>query len=302
MSFHLDPRIYSELRENGRISYADLARRTRIPRATVSHQVQEAIRHNQIKIVASVNPNLLGYSTTLHLGVRMSGSTENLVEALTETPAAVFVSQTSGVYDLIVELRGKSRTLLRSLSSSIRSQPGVKEVITVSYEHIFKSSVPVPTGGSRLADIDSKDRSLIFLLHQNGRQSLEMLAKQTGMTPGRVRSRVSRLVESQVLSIRAYYTRSPEHTEHMVGLGIWSASDRLIRELHAHPNIDFAATTLGKYDFICSLTTRNAAEAARCLDEIRALPDVTAIESWSHLVVLRDRDDVSGSNLQPLSA
>lgn len=291
----LEPRVYQELREDGRMSFAELSRRTGIPRAVVSAQVRAALRSGDLRIVAAVNPQLLGYSTILHLGIRVGGPCDPIVKMLRETPAVVFLSRCAGVYDLAVEIRGRSRFHLRRLTASIRAAAGVVEVRTLSYESILKSPLRVPPGRERLSDIDLDDRMLIFLLQQDGRMSFDALAQQTRLSPARARARVRRLIDAQILAVRAVRGRRSGTAETTVSAGIWARSERVAAEIAADPQIDFLAATLGEYDFLASISAPDPVAAADALERLRSRDGVVGAETWTHLDIVRERDDVTGT-------
>ncbi len=295
MGTRIDPRVYQELRENGRMSFSELSRRTGVPRAVVSAQVRAELESGNLRIVASVNPGLLGYSTLLHLGIRVSGSTARLIETLRETPSVVFLSRCAGAHDVVAEIRGRSRASLRGLISTIRAVPGVAAVRALSYESVLKSPLRVSSKRERLSDIDLDDRMIIFLLQQDGRMSFDALAQQTRLSPGRIRARVRRLTESKILSIRAARGRSSGTAETTVGVGIWAASDRAAAMIAAIPGVEFLAAALGEYDFVAQISAPEPVRAAGVLERLRSCDDVAAIESWAHLDIVRERDDVTGT-------
>lgn len=295
MALRVDPRIYQELREDGRMGFAELSRRTGIPRAVVSAQVRTALQNGELKVVAAVNPALFGYSTILHLGIRVSGPSGPILRVLRDTPSAMFVSRCAGVYDLVVEIRGRSRAHLRRLVAGVRALPGVDEVRSHSYENVLKSPLRMSSGRERLSDIDVDDRMLIFLLQQDGRMSFDALARQSRVSPARARARVKRLIDSQTLIVRAARDRINGAAETAVGVGIWARSDRVAAEIAADPDVEFLAATFGEYDFAALVSAADPILAADALDRLRALEGVVAIESWSHLDIVRERNDVTGT-------
>lgn len=295
MSIRIDPRIYRELRTDGRTSFTEISRRTGIPRAVVSAQVRTALRSGDLRIAASVDPVILGYSTMFHLSIKVTGSIRQVLQTLSETPSAMFVARCSGEYDVIAEVRGRSRSSLRRLISYLRSMPGVVEVSSLSYETILKSPLHVSQYRGKFSEIDLEDRALIFLLQQDGRMSFDALARQTRVTAGRARARVKRLIDSQIVTIRATQGRVPGSTETVVGVGIRTRGDHFSGQIVAIPDIGFLAATFGRYDLVASLIRPDPLTVADTLDQIRSCEGVVGIESWVCLDIVRERDDITGT-------
>lgn len=277
------------------MSFTKLARRTAIPRAQVSMQIRTAIQAGDLKIVASVNPVLLGYSTVLHLGIRVNGGIAQIIDTLSETPSVMFVARCAGAYDIVAEVRGKSRASLRQLVGTIRSVYSVTAVESLSYEQIIKSPLRHEPYRERFSDIDVEDRILIFLLQQDGRMSFDRLAQQTGLSAGRARARVRRLIDSQILTVRAARGRLPGTVEIVVGVGIWARTDAVAAEIAATPMVEFLASTLGKYDYLASISGPDPVSVANSLDRLRSCDGVIAVESWANLDIVRDRHDAIGT-------
>lgn len=295
LSIRIDPRIYRELRRDGRISFTELSRRTGIPRAVVSSQVRTALGSGDLRIAASVDPVMLGYSTMFHLSIKVSGSIEQVLQTLVETPSAMFVARCSGEYDIVAEVRGRSRSSLRRLISNLRSVPGVTEVSSLSYEEIVKSPRHVSRHRGKFSEIDLEDRALIFLLQQNGRMSFDALARQTRVSAGRARARVKRLIDSQIVTIRATQGRVPGSSELELGVGIRTSGDQHVPRIAQITGVEFLAATLGKYDLVATITRPDALKTADALEEIRGCDGVLSVESWVHLDIVRERDDITGT-------
>ncbi|GAA3384479.1 hypothetical protein [Cryptosporangium minutisporangium] len=48
------------------------------------------------------------------------------------------------------------------------------------------------------------------------------------------------------------------------------------------------ATAIGRADVICTAVTDEADETLELLEDVRALPGVLGLESWTHLRVLKE--------------
>lgn len=52
--------------------------------------------------------------------------------------------------------------------------------------------------------------------------------------------------------------------------------------------IDFAARSHGRYDFIATLVGASATHLLDVIDEIRSLPSVSTVDTWTHLDILKE--------------
>lgn len=60
---------------------------------------------------------------------------------------------------------------------------------------------------------------------------------------------------------------------------------RYILEQHS---IEFAARTHGVYDFIATIAGSSSSGVLAVLEEMRALPQVGGLESWTHLDIVKE--------------
>jgi hypothetical protein len=102
---------------------------------------------------------------------------------------------------------------------------------------------------------------------------------------------------------------SHTHPQHLgrgrqsaLGFGIRLAGghEDVVAALAAMPSVVFVARTLGRFDLLATMRAFSAAQLVGMLDAVRALPGVRALESWSHLDVVKESYaagfDVTGVN------
>jgi Lrp/AsnC family transcriptional regulator, regulator for asnA, asnC and gidA len=98
----LDRQIISLLRQDGRRSNREVARRLNVPEATVRYRVRRLTDSGILKIAASVDPEHLGYALTSVISVqvepRLFVETSNAISAM---PEVMWLAITAGATDII---------------------------------------------------------------------------------------------------------------------------------------------------------------------------------------------------------
>lgn len=103
--------------------------------------------------------------------------------------------------------------------------------------------------------VDETSRAIIRLL-QDGRKSFSAIAEELGITENTVRSRVNRLIEEHVLSIKGLV--DPEHMPNLqiaiLGLKVKTLDlERKAKELSRLPGVISCAVVTGRFDLILHL-------------------------------------------------
>ena len=71
--------------------------------------------------------------------------------------------------------------------------------------------------------------------------------------------------------------------------GQWSAAEvSLSGAADIEDAIDRVARTLGRFDVLATVRAFSSAQLVEVLDTVRALPGVRALDSWSHLDVVKE--------------
>ena len=99
--------------------------------------------------------------------------------------------------------------------------------------------------------MDSLDKQLIQLLHKDGRQSSEALAKQLKVSSATVRRRVRKLIQDEVVRIVAVADPAQVGLPLSVVIGLDVTHDKLesvMQMLANQTEIAWLATTTGRFD------------------------------------------------------
>jgi Lrp/AsnC family transcriptional regulator for asnA, asnC and gidA len=140
----LDPlskQIIEQLQQDGRRSYAAIARAVGLSEAAARQRVQRLLDERVVQIAAVTDPAAIGFHRVALLGITVDGEISRVAEKLSALEEAEYVVISAGRYDLLVELLCVDDDhLLSTLDQQVRTVPGVRTVETHMYLRIAKES------------------------------------------------------------------------------------------------------------------------------------------------------------------
>lgn len=141
-----DLSILRLLRENARMNYREMSRRTGIADATIQHRLKRMIKKGLVKFTVSVDPLASGYGVMAVILVQTD--TEKHDEAknsLASLPEVTEVYSVLGEYDLLIKVWAKSLDELnRTINDKIRGVDGVEDLAEmVMVERVKEEGPPV---------------------------------------------------------------------------------------------------------------------------------------------------------------
>jgi Lrp/AsnC family transcriptional regulator for asnA, asnC and gidA len=137
----LNRAIISQLQQDGRRSYAAIAKAVGLSEAAVRQRVQRLLDAGVMQIVAVTDPLQLGFSRQAMIGIRADGDLSEVADKLASLPEVDYVVVTAGSFDLLVELVcNDDEHLLSLLNNSIRTVPGVRDSETFVYLKLTKQT------------------------------------------------------------------------------------------------------------------------------------------------------------------
>jgi len=132
-------RLIELLQQDGRASYAALAKVVGLSEAAVRQRVQRLLEQGVMQIVAVTDPIMVGFRRQAMIGIRASGDLNELASTCAEIPEVDYVVITVGRYDLMLEVVCEDdEHLLELLSSTIRQLEGVESVEVNMYLRLAK--------------------------------------------------------------------------------------------------------------------------------------------------------------------
>lgn len=138
--------ILKELQKDGRISYAELSRKTGIPDSTIHDKIKRLISRGVIKKFTTIlNEKKIGMNIVAIIGVETGAKLyKNVAEALCEVEEVVEVYGTTAEFDLMIKVRTSTRDELSNILNQIRKIDGVDDIYVSSILEIFKEEHTLP--------------------------------------------------------------------------------------------------------------------------------------------------------------
>jgi Lrp/AsnC family transcriptional regulator, regulator for asnA, asnC and gidA len=131
--------IIEQLQEDGRQSYATIAKRVGLSEAAVRQRVQRLLDSGVMQIVAVTDPLQVGFRRQAMIGLRVDGDLTAVGDALTSMTEVDYVVTTAGSFDLLAEVVCEDDDqLLELLTKRIRVLPGVQSTETFVYLKLNK--------------------------------------------------------------------------------------------------------------------------------------------------------------------
>ena len=284
----LDASLVRALQENGRASVQELAKRLQASRDIVSLRLRHLIEEDGLQIVAAVDPSHAGHQVLIHAMVDIEGAARPVAADLAAVSDTVLVSLVSGPRPVVFESRHRNLEEMEALLAEVREIPAVRSIRITTYAEVVKGFFVSRT--RKDMSPDPIDIDIIAILQRNGRTSYSSLAEAVHLSPSSVRERVAKLLDAGVIRISAIQPGGISRSRFSIGLGILASGDiEGIREhLLATANIDFAARTHGNYDFIATVNGHVSEEVLQVIEELRALPEVASLDSWTHLDLVKE--------------
>lgn len=284
----LDAAIIRELREDGRTSIRDLAAALGVSRDLVSQRLRILAERDGLRVVAALDPGFAGHHVLTHSMVEVEGPARPVAAAISDLPAAVLVSLTSGPLPIVFESRHGDTAELHAMLDRVRAFEGVRRVRVTTYVEIIKGFFVAEERGEIV--IDPLDAALITELQRDGRMSYSALADTVHLSPSSVRARVKRLIDAGAIRISTITSGKLTRTRLAIGLGIIARGDSsaITRALRASPEVDFAARAHGAFDFVATIIGSSAAELLDTMEELREVPEVDSVESWTHYDIVKE--------------
>jgi Lrp/AsnC family transcriptional regulator, regulator for asnA, asnC and gidA len=131
--------IIEALQRDGRQPYGAIAQAVGLSEAAVRRRVQRLREAGIMQIVAVTDPLQLGFHRQAMIGLKVSGDTRVVADALAAMPAVDYVVLTAGTFDILAEVVCEDDDdLIALLNSDIRQLDGVQSTETFVYLKLHK--------------------------------------------------------------------------------------------------------------------------------------------------------------------
>ena len=134
----VDRALIAALQRQGRDSFRRIAPEIGVSEATIRARYQRLCEDNILQVTAVTNPLGLGFDAMAMVGIRTSGSPEEVAAHIEQLEEANYVVITAGQFDLLVEVVCVDRRHLLDVTNRIRSFPGVASTESFLYLELRK--------------------------------------------------------------------------------------------------------------------------------------------------------------------
>jgi Lrp/AsnC family transcriptional regulator for asnA, asnC and gidA len=137
----VNKRIIDQLQQDGRMSYAALAKKIGLSEAAARQRVQRMLDTGVMQIVAVTDPLTLGFRRQVMIGLKVEGDMRTVAEKVAQIPEVDYVVICAGSYDILAELVcTDDEHLLGLLNEKIRTIDGVRSTETYVYLKLAKQT------------------------------------------------------------------------------------------------------------------------------------------------------------------
>lgn len=131
-------RIIELLQEDGRISYAAIAKAVGLSEAAARARVQKLLDSEIMQIVAVTDPTQVGFARQAMIGIRTEGDLTKVGDLIAQVPEVDYVVTTAGSFDLLVEVVCEDDPHLLDVIRQVRELEGVVSSETFVYLKLNK--------------------------------------------------------------------------------------------------------------------------------------------------------------------
>lgn len=131
-------RIIELLQEDGRISYAAIAKAVGLSEAAARARVQKLLDSEIMQIVAVTDPTQVGFTRQAMVGIRTEGDLTKVGDRIAQVPEVDYVVTTAGSFDLLVEVVCEDDPHLLDVIRQVRELEGVVSSETFVYLKLNK--------------------------------------------------------------------------------------------------------------------------------------------------------------------
>jgi Lrp/AsnC family transcriptional regulator for asnA, asnC and gidA len=131
-------RIIELLQEDGRASYAAIAKAVGLSEAAARARVQKLLDSEIMQVVAVTDPTQVGFTRQAMIGVRTEGDPMRVGDRLAQVAEVDYVVTTAGSFDLLVEVVCEDDPHLLDVIRRVRELEGVVSSETFVYLKLNK--------------------------------------------------------------------------------------------------------------------------------------------------------------------
>ncbi len=140
--------------------------------------------------------------------------------------------------------------------------------------------------------LDETDLKIVEALRKDGRVAFAQIAEQLNVSPGMIRQRYNRLVETGYLKVVAITNPLRMGIKTMAMIGIRTEGDKMLQVAEQVATLDevvYIVIVSGRYDIMAEVFCRDHADLLKFLTEkLAKINGVRETESFMHLKIVKE--------------
>jgi Lrp/AsnC family transcriptional regulator for asnA, asnC and gidA len=140
--------------------------------------------------------------------------------------------------------------------------------------------------------LDEIDLKIVDAMHKDGRVAFAQIAEQLNVSPGMIRQRYNRLVDTGYLKVVAITNPSRMGLNTMAMIGIRTDGDKILQvadQIAALDEVIYIVIVSGRYDILAEVVCRDHADLLKFLTEkLARVKGVRETESFMHLKIVKE--------------
>lgn len=137
----IDMDILKVLAEDGRATYADIARRVAVSQGTARQRVRHLQAAGVVTVQTVISPGILELAGYAAIGLSVGGRAEAVAEEVAQLPSVALVATVFGAFDIVAEVGYRDLDQLVETLDSLRCIPGVRCLESFPYLMEVKESM-----------------------------------------------------------------------------------------------------------------------------------------------------------------
>lgn len=135
-----DHQIIAALREDGRMPFAEIARRLDVSPGMVRERYHRLVEAGVLQVVAVTKPPLIGYRMMTLVGIKVDASRlQEIAREIAAFDEVVYLVICTGTYDMLAEVVCRDNAeLLEFISKRLYAVEGIRDTETFVYLDIAK--------------------------------------------------------------------------------------------------------------------------------------------------------------------
>ncbi len=136
----VDRQIMAALKEDGRMPFAEIARRLDVSPGMVRERYHRLVQNGILQVVAVTNPLRVGYGMMTLIGIKVEGNRlREVAHQVADFEEVIYLVLCTGAYDILVEVVCHDNTdLLQFLTERLRAVEGIRDTQSFVYLDIVK--------------------------------------------------------------------------------------------------------------------------------------------------------------------